>query len=228
MLRLRKSSFQAKRKQATHKATRCCLHTGWGPGREYRAHSPLPLQSCPRTSPQTKLHMQLRECGGHGVPLRTPSQAGHAAWDLNRQKTNREEAGTGAGASGGHVRRHTTGRWLPRRRARTRVSEPSGSTAWARPCAHGAAGSSPSCPRSSGPGGDRACKCAEARSGEESVTQPNSYDGDQAPQQGCGEDTGPTSGPGRGWAPGGGGDRGPGVMGCRRGWWAPGQPACCR
>ena len=69
-----------------------------------------------------------------------------------------------------------------------------------RPCAHGAAGSSPSSPRSSGAGGDRACRRVDARTGEESVTQPNSCDGDQAPQQGCGGDTGPTAGPGRGWA----------------------------
>lgn len=204
MLRLWKSSFPAKRKQATHKAMRCCLHTGRGRGGEDRAHRPLPVQRCPGVSLQTKLHTWPQECSRRSVPVRTPSQAGHMAWDLNGQKTNQEEAGTGAGASRGCLFRQTTGRQLPRRRARTRTPEPLGSGARARPCARGAAGSSPSSPRSSGAGGDQACRRADARTGEESVTQPHSCDGDQAPQQGCGGDTGPTAGPGHGWAPGGG------------------------
>ena len=87
------------------------------------------MQSCPGVSLQTKLHTRLQECSRRGVPVRTPSQAGHMAWDLNGQKTNQEEAGTGAGASRGYVCRQTTGRWLPRRRTRTRTPEPSGSGA---------------------------------------------------------------------------------------------------
>ena len=71
---------------------RCCLHTGQGRGGEDRAHRPLPVQRCPGVSLQTKLHTWPQECSRRSVPVRTPSQAGHMAWDLNGQKTNPEEA----------------------------------------------------------------------------------------------------------------------------------------
>lgn len=186
MLRLRKSSFPARRKQATRKASRCCLHTARAGGARTERTGLCPCRATPARAcgPNSTQAARVRD-----VPRpREDSEPGrHTAWDLNGQKTNREGAGTGTGASGGHVhRRATPGEVAPQEEgpnqepwgARRGPARSSADTA--RPCAHRAVGSSPSSPRIPGAGGDAACGRADAGMGEETVTQPNSCDGDQA------------------------------------------------
>lgn len=204
MLRLQKSSFPARRKQATHKATRCCLSTGGGRGREDRAHRPLPLQNRPGVSLQTQLHTGPRECGRRSVPVRTVSQAGTRRATLKGRKPARAGRPRRQ-ASGGHVHRQATGSWLPRRRARTRSpGERRGpgqkpAQTWPGHVHTGQRAAVPRLPTSQGQAGTK----------PEGVRMPGwarrlslSPTAVRATRRGH---TGPTSGSGRGWAPGGGG-----------------------
>lgn len=128
MLRLQKSSFPARRKQATRKATRCCLSTGGGRGRgrKDRAHRPLPLQNRPGASLQTKLHTGPRECGRRNVPVRTPSQAGTRRATLK----GRKPAGSGQAQAPGQRRpRAQTGNREVAPQEEGPNQEPSGSRA---------------------------------------------------------------------------------------------------
>lgn len=213
MLRLRKSSFQAKRKQATHKATRCRLHPAAAQAVSTERTARCPAEPPPREPADQAPHAAARVQRGTGVLEDAARLLGTWAWDLNGQKpTGRRQVQVPASVRPRRDRRQGGG---SPGGGPDQCWEPSGSTCvgqavhtWQRaavrhvPAAQGPVGTQPAGVRR--PGRARSLSPAQ---------QP---DGDPAPQQGCGEGHRVTSGPGRGWAPRRRRSRGPGVMGCRR------------